>query len=107
MKFISFITKYSRTIVALAILTGVISGLSKAGLIAVVNAVLHTANPTSSRGLIWAFILLCLAMPTMRFLSQTLLTHLGQKAIFDLRLRLCRRFWQRRNAASKRWDTRA
>jgi putative ATP-binding cassette transporter len=29
-------------------------------------------------------------MPVTRFISQTLLTHLGQKAIFDLRLRLCR-----------------
>ena len=90
MKFISFITKYSRTIVILAILTGVISGIAKAGLIAVVNAVLHTANPASARGLVWAFVALCLAMPVTRFISQTLLTHLGQKAIFDLRLRLCR-----------------
>jgi putative ATP-binding cassette transporter len=90
MKFISFITKYSRTIVILAILTGVVSGIAKAGLIAVVNAVLHTANPASARGLIWSFVALCLAMPVSRFVSQTLLTHLGQKAIFDLRLRLCR-----------------
>jgi hypothetical protein len=35
--------------VLLAILTGVISGIAKAGLIAVVNVVLHTADPLRAR----------------------------------------------------------
>jgi putative ATP-binding cassette transporter len=90
MKFLSFVTKYSRTLVILAILTGALSGLCKALVIAVANHVLNPHNPADNRWLLLAFIGICLLEPLSRFIAQGLLTYLGQKAIFDLRMRLTR-----------------
>jgi len=90
MKFLTFVTKYSRTLVILAILTGALSGLCKALVIAVANHVLNPHNPADNRWLLVAFIAICLLEPLSRFIAQGLLTYLGQKAIFDLRMRLTR-----------------
>jgi putative ATP-binding cassette transporter len=90
MKFLTFVTKYSRTLVILAILTGALSGLCKALVIAVANHVLNPHNPADNRWLLLAFIGICLLEPLSRFIAQGLLTYLGQKAIFDLRMRLTR-----------------
>ena len=90
MKFLSFIAKYSRTIMILAIVIGLISGICKALIVALVNTVLNPHDPATNNFLLVGFIVLCLAMPLSRFIAQGLLTHLGQKAIFDLRMRLSR-----------------
>jgi putative ATP-binding cassette transporter len=90
MKFLSFIAKYSRAVMSLAILIGLISGICKALIIALVNTVLNPHDPSLNRFLFVAFIIVCLTMPLSRFIAQSLLTHLGQKAIFDLRMRLSR-----------------
>jgi putative ATP-binding cassette transporter len=90
MKFLTFVTKYSRTLVILAILTGALSGLCKALVIAVANHVLNPHNPADNSWLLLAFIGICLLEPLSRFIAQGLLTYLGQKAIFDLRMRLTR-----------------
>lgn len=90
MKFLTFVTKYSRTLVILAIVTGALSGLCKALVIAVANQVLNPHDPADNRWLLAAFIAICLLEPLSRFTAQGLLTYLGQKAIFDLRMRLTR-----------------
>ncbi len=90
MKFLSFIAKYSRAVMSLAILIGLISGICKALIIALVNTVLNPHDPSLNRFLFVGFIVVCLTMPLSRFIAQSLLTHLGQKAIFDLRMRLSR-----------------
>src|SRR5689334_10571232 len=90
MKFLSFVTKYSRSLVILAIITGAVSGLCKAVVIALANHALNPHNPAENGWLLLAFIAVCLVEPLTRFIAQGLLTYLGQKAIFDLRMRLTR-----------------
>lgn len=90
MKFLTFVSKYSRAIVVLAIVAGSISGVCKALMIALVNHVLNPHDPADNRLLLLGFLGLCLVEPSTRFVAQGLLTHLGQKAIFDLRMRLMR-----------------
>ncbi|HEX6716525.1 MAG TPA: cyclic peptide export ABC transporter [Pyrinomonadaceae bacterium] len=90
MKFLSFVTKYSRSVVILAIIAGALSGLCKALVIALVNHVLYLHNPADNRWLLVAFIAICLVEPLSRFIASGLLTYLGQKAVFDLRMRLTR-----------------
>lgn len=90
MKFLTFVSKYSRAIVVLAIVAGSISGVCKALMIALVNHVLNPHDPADNRLLLVGFLALCLVEPTTRFVAQGLLTHLGQKAVFDLRMRLTR-----------------
>jgi putative ATP-binding cassette transporter len=89
-KFLKFVTRYSRSIVVLAIVTGSISGVCKALMIALVNHVLNPHDPADNRLLLLGFLGLCLVEPLTRFIAQGLLTHLGQKAVFDLRMRLTR-----------------
>lgn len=90
MKFLGFIAKYSRPLVVLAILAGILSGVCKALIVALVNTVLNPHDPAMNRFLLWGFVVLCLAMPLSRFIAQGVLTYLGQKATFDLRMRLSR-----------------
>ncbi|MFL6257623.1 MAG: cyclic peptide export ABC transporter [Pyrinomonadaceae bacterium] len=89
MKLVSFLLKYSRRFVALAILAGVISGASNTALLAIINAAL-VSNKNSGATLVWSFIALCLMLALTRAASELLLLRLGQGALFDLRMRLSR-----------------
>ena len=87
MKLFFFLVNYSRRIVFLALLAGLISGVSSTGLIAVINAALKSGG---SLFLIRSFLALCLILPLTRLFSEILLARLGQRALLDLRLRLSR-----------------
>jgi len=89
MRLISFLLRYSRGLVTLAILASVVSGASNAGLIALINSAI-SGNRFSATHLVWMFAGLCLLLPLARFIAQVVLTHLSQKATFDLRMRLSR-----------------
>lgn len=89
MKLFLFFFHYSRRIAILAILAGIISGMSSTGMLAVINASLRVHGP-SRVTLLWAFIALCLLLPLARFTSESLLIRLGQGALLELRMRLCR-----------------
>jgi putative ATP-binding cassette transporter len=89
MKLFLFLINYSRRIVFIAMLIGILSGVCGAALIAVINSALKSdAGPSSF--LLKSFIALCLVLPLTRLASELLLTRLGQKALFDLRMRLSR-----------------
>ena len=88
MKLLSFLVRYSPKSVALAVLAGIISGASNAGLLALFNSALKGGTPSSF--LIWSFIAFCIFLPLTRFVSEILLTHIAQNALFNLRMRLCR-----------------
>lgn len=81
--------RYSRRSVILAVIAGVISGASNAGLLALFNAALRGTGYSKST-LIWSFVGLCLFLPLARFISEMLLNHLGQEALFKLRMQLSR-----------------
>lgn len=74
----------------IAILAGIFSGVTAACLIALINHTLHQNQPSTST-LVWSFACLCLLRLIANFTSQTLLIHLSQKAILDLRILLSRR----------------
>jgi putative ATP-binding cassette transporter len=58
-------------------------------MLAVINASLR-GDAASTRKLVWAFVALCLLLPLARFTSEALLIRLGQGALLELRMRLCR-----------------
>jgi putative ATP-binding cassette transporter len=81
---------YSRSLVAIIILAGLISGLCNTLLIATINSTLNnTAVPTST--LVLTFSVLCLALASLRFVSGAVLVHLMKKVMASLRLHLCRK----------------
>src|SRR5690349_12173356 len=89
MKLFLFFFHYSRRIAILAILAGIISGASSTGILAVINGSLRRNGP-SRAALLWAFVALCVLLPLARFTSEALLIRLGQGALLELRMRLCR-----------------
>ena len=90
MKLLGLVWRYSRGLVVLAIIAGIISGLSNAVLIGVVHrALVGGRSELPTLGLV--FIAICLALPLSRLVSQVLLTSLAHKATFDLRMSLARR----------------
>ncbi|HEX8351279.1 MAG TPA: cyclic peptide export ABC transporter [Pyrinomonadaceae bacterium] len=82
--------KYSRTALAVTVLTGVAGGLVNTALLALINSALGSEGPPPPR-LLAGFAVLCVALPVMRFVPEVLLLRLTQGAMFDLRLHLCRR----------------
>src|SRR5262249_44320261 len=90
MNMILFLFRCSKSLVTLATVAGIISGAASTILLAVIGS--RLANPESSAGFrVWVFVGLCAVVPVSRFLSEVLLIHLGQKATFDLRMRLSER----------------
>src|SRR5947209_15253914 len=88
MNIIAFFLRHSRKIVLLSVAAGALSGICNAALVAVINSTLKT-RPPSGR-LVWSFVGLCMLLPFARFSSERLLTKLGQKAMYRMRMQLCR-----------------
>jgi len=88
MKLLLFLLRNSRRVLILAVIAGIISGASNTGLLAVITAGL--GNSYSRTTLILAFVALCILAPLSRIASEVLLAQLGQKAVFDLRMKLSR-----------------
>jgi len=79
----------SRPIIIFSVLTGAISGLCSAGLIAVVNAVIGGDATRIPLG--WLFLALCFLVPLAGYCSEVLLVRLTARAAHDLRLKLSQR----------------
>jgi putative ATP-binding cassette transporter len=86
----SFMARYSRRSIVLAIMAGAISGICNTALLAILNAALHRTQD-STPYLVWAFIAFCLLLPLARFISELLLSRLGQATLMDLRVKLSRK----------------
>src|SRR5215470_10598558 len=69
-----------------AVAAGIIGGLANTGLLIVINSGLNRG--VASRNSIALFVGLCLLAPATKMISETLLTSLGQRALFELRMRL-------------------
>ena len=89
MNLIRLLLQYSRLYFALAVITGIFSGASAAGLIALINTILGR-DELSVKTFVWLFASLCLLRILTNFTSQVLLIRLSQNAIFELRMRLSR-----------------
>ncbi len=90
MNLIRLLLRTSSLHLCLAILAGIFSGGTAAGLIALINTTLTQSQPSKTI-LIWSFIGLCLLRLIANFTSQLLLIQLSQKAILNLRILLTRR----------------
>lgn len=89
MQLISFLLRSSPKLVAIAILTGFLSGVSSAGLIALISRAL--GNPNIAIGQIaGAFVGLAMLSLVTSVISQAVLIRLAQDAVFHLRLQLSR-----------------
>jgi putative pyoverdin transport system ATP-binding/permease protein len=87
MRMFYFILGYSRRMVVLATVAGVLSGAGNTALLALVNSLVHSGGG-QRHALLWAFGVLCLVVPFSRVLSELLVIRLGQSAIYDLRMRM-------------------
>jgi putative pyoverdin transport system ATP-binding/permease protein len=90
MKLFRFLIRYAPGSVVFSIVAGMISGISNAGFLALFNSALRDSQ-TSKSTLIWSFVGLCLLLPITRVISERVLAQLSQGALFDLRVRLCRK----------------
>ncbi|HEX2269424.1 MAG TPA: ABC transporter transmembrane domain-containing protein, partial [Pyrinomonadaceae bacterium] len=90
MKLVVFLLRSSLGTVSLAVLAGIVAGVSNTGLLIVVNSVLsHSGTPRDA--LIWTFALLCLAMFVSRTASWIFMVQLAHRVTFKLRLELSAR----------------
>ncbi|HVR08691.1 MAG TPA: cyclic peptide export ABC transporter [Thermoanaerobaculia bacterium] len=78
----------SRGLVPLVVVTAFASGAVSAGFIMLITMILNHRG--SHRFLLWSFVGLLVALPALRFTSNVLLLRLVQRALLDLRLKLCR-----------------
>jgi putative ATP-binding cassette transporter len=91
----SFLVRYTRHIRnahllgAGVILAAVASGLANTALIALVNEVINAERP--SRSLLMLFLGICIAFPVLRYVGDSLLIYLTERATLHLRLTLCTR----------------
>jgi len=90
MRLINFLLRYSQKLIILAVVAGIICGAANTGLLAVISAVL-TGQPMSTKMLGAVFIGLCLFVAIFRVINELLLAQLGQNALVDLRMQLCRK----------------
>lgn len=86
---VSLLLKTSQITVALAVITGLISGLARAGLIALINNFVNH-NQTSNSSVVWNFILFLVMILITGVVSQVLLVQLAEGTVLNLRLILSR-----------------
>ena len=89
MGIIKFFLNYSRRIVIISVVAAVVSGACNAALLAVINNLLKQEGVTRSV-LLLAFAGLCVLLPVSRYISEILLSDLGQDSLYSLRLRISR-----------------
>jgi putative ATP-binding cassette transporter len=90
MRLILFLIRSSPTAVIIAMLAGLVAGVSNTGLLMLVNTTLGGVGAPATR-LVWAFVGLCVLMLAGRATASMLLIRLARGAVFDLRMGLCRR----------------
>src|SRR6266850_1199658 len=90
MKLFSFLVRQSPSALILAVLTGIVSGAASAALMALVNQTLvPVASPSETLG--WAFVGITATVLISRLSSKLLLLRLSTRAVFNMRMHLCRR----------------
>lgn len=90
MSLLVFLLRSSWWMVAIAILTGFLSGGSTASLIALISRSLGQGSLHSLTAMAWVFVGLALIALVTSVISQLMLIHLAQEAVFQLRLSLSR-----------------
>jgi putative ATP-binding cassette transporter len=89
MKLTTFLLRRAGKTLLLAIAAGVVSGAANSGLLALMNAGLKGEGAIKAT-LLWWSIGLCIILPLSRCISEMRINRIGQDALYDLRLKLCR-----------------
>lgn len=89
MNLIYLLLRSNKSILAIAVFAGLVSGASSTQLIALINSAI-SSNTTNSDILAWSFAGFALMMVLGRLVSGLLIVRLSQKVIFDTRLFLSR-----------------
>jgi putative pyoverdin transport system ATP-binding/permease protein len=92
MDLISFLLKSSRKMMAIAMITGFLSGSSSAGLIALISRAFSDHNRSSWIG--WGFVGLAIVALISSIITRIVLIKLSQNAVFQLQMRLSRQILQ-------------
>lgn len=90
MKVLRFVLRYSKGTLLVAFLCGLISGICSTGLLVIVNTMLHHGTSPFVR-LSYLYIVLALAVPVTRGLSEISLIFLSQNTLCQLRVELSQR----------------
>ena len=90
MKLLRFILSNSRLLVSLSVISGIVTGLGSAALIAVIHNVLSN-EAASRKALALTYAGLCLLILFARYTSAVVLIRFSQKVTTDLRIQLSRR----------------
>ncbi len=87
MSLICFLYRNSWRLLMLSVITGLISGLASAGIIALINSALDASQRTVGLGL--SFLSGVVLVVVTKAFSEVVLTRLGQEIIAQLRIHLC------------------
>ncbi|ARV58123.1 ABC transporter ATP-binding protein [Nostocales cyanobacterium HT-58-2] len=90
MSLISFLLRSSWGMVAIAVVTGFLSGGSSASLIALISTAASRSMSERLTTMAWGFVGLALVALITSVISQVMLIRLSQHAVFQLRMRLSR-----------------
>jgi putative pyoverdin transport system ATP-binding/permease protein len=90
MNLIYFLLRSSWVMVAIAILTGFLSGASSAGLIALISSGANQGDTSPLISIAWGFLALVIIALITSIITQVMLIRLSQNAILQLRMRLSR-----------------
>jgi putative pyoverdin transport system ATP-binding/permease protein len=90
MNLIYFLLRSSWIMVAIAIITGFLSGSSSAGLIALISSAASKSNTSPLTTIAWGFVGLVSVALITGVISQVMLIRLSQNAVLQLRMRLSR-----------------
>src|SRR5262245_31091563 len=97
LRLLAFLRRLSRGVPRAALLmagvivSGVVGGLANTAMLALINAAISRSFTGPAPGMGWRFLALVVALPAFRLLSQTLLIHLSQRGLLQMRLDLSRR----------------
>jgi putative ATP-binding cassette transporter len=94
MNVIRFFARHARSRLLVAVVAGMVSGLSSMALLAFFTNVLKGGNRYSTFTLACVLLALCMFLPLTRFVSEVLLLRLAQGELFNLRMRLSRQILQ-------------
>jgi putative pyoverdin transport system ATP-binding/permease protein len=81
---------YSKGLVGIVIIAGIIGGVSNTVALALINRALKQ-QVSSFTSVVWGFIAICVLLAASKAVSQIMLTRLATGAAYDLRVRLSRR----------------
>ena len=90
MKLISFLLRYTRGTMFVTVLVGIASGLCSVALVAMITSRLSLGGSQGEMSLA-KYAALVFAVLVTNLVSRSLLTHISQSAILDMRMNLCRK----------------